>query len=162
MSSAIEIGQIGEQRAYVSQLAAEQFGPGTVGCVVLQDSDNWSAPLVLAAAADCDGVHVFVMKSSEVARVAEWVAQLPHAERIQVHYAMDLLRDVPSLAEMRRLRVEVGPALGITHLYVTVGLGSAWRRFLERGQADEPPINVVEVDLPVGVEEPARLVQAAR
>lgn len=154
MTSTINPAREQRKAGIVSKLGAEQFGPGTVGCVVLADSDRWSAPLMLAAAADCDGVHVFVMKRREVPKVAAWVAQLPHAERIQVHYAMDLLQDVPSLDEMRRLRVELGPALGITHLYVPVGQGSSLRAFLERGQADEPPINVVEVDLPPGVEAP--------
>ncbi len=150
MSSARNIAA-SQVREYVANLAADQFGRGTVGCVVLQDSDRWSAPLMLAAAADCDGVHVFVMKAHEVEEVASWVEHLPHSRRILVHYAMDLLQDVPDLDEMRRLRTEVGPALGITHLYVPVGTGPGWRAFLERGQADEPPINVVEVDLPPGV-----------
>jgi hypothetical protein len=116
--------------------------------VVLQDSDEWTAPLVLAAAADCDWVQVLVGKRSEVTAVGQWVGQLPHADRIRVQPARDLLGILPSLPDMKRLRSTLGPALGVTHFYVPVGLGAGWRRWLEGGDATEPPINVVEVSLP--------------
>lgn len=149
MESTVESPELQE---FLAELLASPFGPGTVGLVILQDSDEWAAPLVLAAAADCDGVHVFVMLDEEVQPVADWVAQLPHADRIKVHAAHNLVAPLPSLADQKRLRGLLGPALDLTHVYVPAGLGSGWRRWLESGQVDEPPINVVEVALPQSVD----------
>jgi hypothetical protein len=147
---------------FVREVAGAPIGPGTVGVVVLPDADEWAAPLVLAAAADCDGVHVFVARAEDVAAVAAWVAHLPHAERIRVHAARHFVNTMPSLAELKELRAIVGPALGITHAYVPAGIGFGWRRWLESGQVDEPPINVVEVVLPQAAMPLESLVGVAR
>ncbi len=147
MMSTVE-HEVPELREFLTEVATERTVPGTVGVVVLPDADEWAAPLVLAAAADCDSVHVFVTRSDEVQQVTTWIAHLPHADRIRVHAAHDLVAAMPSLTELKCLRSVLGPALGVTHVYVPAGIGPGWRRWLECGQADEPPINVVEVVLP--------------
>lgn len=133
---------------FLTAFAPSPFAPGTVGLVILQDADEWAAPLILAAAADCDGVRVLVVKSEEAVAVGRWARELPYSHRITVHPAHNIVSPLPNLEEMKRLRSQLGPALGVTHVYVPAGLGAQWRRWLEDGLSDEPPINVVEVTLP--------------
>lgn len=138
----------GSGQGFLATLAASApLGPGTVGVVVVADADEWTSQLVSVAVADCDGVHVFVTRSEGVLPVAAWASQLPQADRIRVHSAHDVVSALPALAELKQLRGEIGPMLGVTHAYVPAGIGPAWRRWLEGGTADEPPINVVEVVL---------------
>ncbi len=127
--------------------AAEPLGPGTVGVVVVADADEWAMELVSVAITDCDGVHVFVTRSEGVLPVAAWVSSHPKASSMRVHGAHAVVSALPALEELKRLRGEIGPMLGVTHAYVPAGIGPAWRRWLEGGTAEQPPINVVEVAL---------------
>lgn len=156
--STMESAEVAEgsvhQEFLMSLRAAAPLGPGTVGVVVVADADEWALQLISVAVADCDGVHVFVTRSEGVLPVSAWVSSHREGSRIRVHAAHDVVSTLPALAELKRLRGDIGPLLGVTHAYVPAGIGSAWRRWLEGGNADEPPINVVEVVLaPTGARE---------